>query len=154
MLAALIALTSVVAIYILSPRPHHTNRAMSTQHTIEYSGSLLFRELPTIRYPELASAWAQEGYGCEPMDTPEMLLAAFRGENAILLESVVALDVRNRRTRLRLAKCKCDLLFREFRLLHDKSPASQGAKFARNLHFSALRFCGGRSPPVIASLST
>lgn len=68
---------------------------MSTQNTIEYSGSLLFRELPTIRYPELAAAWEQEGYGCEPMDAPEMLLAAFRGENAILLEPIVAVDLGN-----------------------------------------------------------
>ncbi|MBL8508967.1 MAG: hypothetical protein JNM11_10880 [Chitinimonas sp.] len=36
---------------------------MRTQNTIEFSGSRRVRELPAIRYPEQAAAWAQDGNG-------------------------------------------------------------------------------------------
>ena len=45
----------------------------------------------------------------------------------------------------RLAQCEGDLFFGELRFFHDKPSCPDGLKFARNLYFSPLRFCGRRS---------
>ena len=65
---------------------------MCTQHTIEYSGSLRFRELPAIRHPELAAAWVQDGNshtagsrGLTELDHPETFVHT---ESHTLLETV------------------------------------------------------------------